>query len=190
VAVRTLGRIVSFSDFEDFARAFAGLAKVKAVPIGGVHLTLAGEGGAPVDPGSALFKNLFAALQAARLPGPPLSLAPYQPLPFRVGAQLVIDPRYRTEDVLIQAEAALLDAFSFDRRELEQPLYASDVLHVLQGVPGVVAVDLDALHRADAPPALEPLLTAQPARFAGGQVLPSQLLLLQTGGVALRRRTA
>jgi hypothetical protein len=190
VDARTLGRIVSFSDFEDFARSFAGITKVKAVPIAGVHLTVAGEGGAAVEPGSALYQNLFAALEGARLPGPPLSLASYQPLPFRVGAQLVVDPRYRTEDVLIQAEAALLDAFSFDRRELEAPLYASDVLRVLQAVAGVVAVDLDSLYRSDSPAALAPILTAQPARFAGGRVLPAQLLLLQAGGAVLRGRTA
>ncbi len=189
VPSRTLGRIVSFSDFEDFARSFAGIAKVKAVPIVGIHLTVAGVDGAAVEPGSALYGNLFQALTAARLPGPPLSIASYQKVPLRISAQLVIDPRYKSEDVFVRVASALLDAFSFARRELEQPLYASEVLRVAQSVAGVVAVDLDAFHRAGAPASLETVLTARPARFVSGRVLPAELLVLEAGGVTLREKT-
>jgi predicted phage baseplate assembly protein len=189
VAGRTLGRIVSFSDFEDFARSFAGIAKVKAVPIAGIHLTVAGVGGAAVEPGSALYGNLFEAITAARLPGPPLSIASCQKVPLRISAQLVVDPRHRSEDVFARVESALLEAFSFERRELEQPLHASEVLRVAQSVSGVVAVDLDALHRAGAPAGLETVLTARPARFVSGRVLPAELLVLEAGGVTLRGKT-
>jgi hypothetical protein len=189
VASRTLGRIVSFSDFEDFARSFAGIAKVKAAPIAGIHLTVAGVAGSAVEPGSALYSNLFAAITQARLPGPPLSIASYEKVPLAISAQLVIDPRYRSEDVFTRAESALLDAFSFARRELEQPLYASEVLRVAQSVAGVVAVDLDAFHRTGAPARLETVLTARPARFVSGRVLPAELLVLEAGGVTLREKT-
>ena len=52
-SVRTFGRIVSLQDFEDFARAFAGVAKAKAdlLHLGDakvVHVTIAGESGASV----------------------------------------------------------------------------------------------------------------------------------------------
>ncbi len=188
VAARTLGRIVSLSDFEDFARSFAGIAKVAAVPIAGVHLTVAGVDGGAVDPGSALYGNLLQAIEAARLPGPPVSLSSYEPLPFRVSAQLVTDPRYRPEDVTASVSAALLAAFAFDRRELAAPVYASDIVRVIQSVAGVVAVDLDALYLGTAA-ALAPVLTAQPARFAGGRVLPAQLLYLPAGNsLSLRAR--
>ncbi|MBW8874453.1 MAG: putative baseplate assembly protein [Acidobacteria bacterium] len=191
VAARTLGRIVSLSDFEDFARTFAGIAKVAAAPIAGVHLTVAGVDGDPVDPGSALYTNLLQALEAARLPGPPVSLSSYEPLPFRVAAQLVTDPRYRPEDVAARVSAALLAAFAFDRRELAAPVYASDVVRLIQSVAGVAAVDLDALYVGTGTAAtLAPVLTAQPARFAGGRVLPAQLLYLPAGSnLSLRTRT-
>ncbi|HEX4961804.1 MAG TPA: putative baseplate assembly protein [Thermoanaerobaculia bacterium] len=188
VAARTLGRVVSFSDFEDFARSFAGIAKVKAAHIAGsVHLTVAGVGGAAVDPGSPLYENLFEVLTATQLPGPSLSITSYGEIPFRISAQLLIDPRYRSEDVFARVESALFDAFSFAHRELEQPLYASEILHVVQSVAGVVAVDLDAFYRAGEPEHLETVLTAQPARLVSNRVLPAELIVLEAGGVTLRR---
>lgn len=190
VAARTRGRIVSLADFADFARTFAGIAKVEVRPIGGVHLTVAGESGAAVDRGSALYSNLVKAIQQVRLPGPPLTVSSYERVSFQVAAQLVIDPRYRTEEVIGRAQAALLDAFSFERRSLGEAVQASDVIAVLQGVRGVVAVDLDGLYRRGEPAALASLLAAQPARAAGGQVLPAQLLVLDAAGIDLRTKTS
>jgi len=190
VAARTQGRIVSLADFADFARTFAGIAKVEVRPIGGVHLTVAGEGGAPVDRGSNLYSNLVQAIRQVRLPGPPLTVSSYERLPFQVAAQLVIDPRFRAAEVIGRAQAALLDAFSFERRSLGEAVPASDVTAVLQKVRGVVAVDLDALYRRGEPAALVSPLAAQPARAAGGEVLPAQLLVLDAAGIDLRTKTS
>jgi hypothetical protein len=41
--------------------------------------------------------------------------------------------------------AALLDAFSFERRELGQDVLLSEVIATIQAVPGVAYVDVDAL---------------------------------------------
>lgn len=190
VAARTQGRIVSLSDFEDFARTFAGVAKVEARPVAGVHLTVAGEGGAAVERGSALYTNMVRAIQAARLPGPPLTISSYERVPFLVTAQLVIDRRFRPEDVFSRARAALLAAFSFERRSLGQPVHASDVVAALQAVAGVVAVDLDALRVEGSPAGLTSPLVAQPALSSGGQVRPAQLLVLEPGGIDLRAKTS
>ncbi len=189
VASRTQGKIVSLADFEDFARTFAGVAKVEARPLAGVHLTVAGEGGAAVDRGSALYTNLVQAIQRVRLPGPPLAVSSYERLPFRIAAQLVIDPRFRADEVIGRARAALLDAFAFERRSLGEPVQASDVIAILQGVRGVVALDLDALHLRGEPAAVISPLPAQTARSVGGQVLPSQLLALDAADIDLRTKT-
>jgi hypothetical protein len=92
--------------------------------------------------------------------------------------------------VLVTARACLLDALSFDRRQFAQPLYSSDVVSVLQGVSGVVAVDLDTLDLKSADPAFrlthgvdasvgqpQPRLLMLPARPCGvaGVVLPAEL---------------
>jgi predicted phage baseplate assembly protein len=67
--VRTLDRIVSLRDFEDFAAAFTGIGKAQAVWLWDgeqrmVHLTVAGTDGAPLDPNAALYRNLLAAIDA------------------------------------------------------------------------------------------------------------------------------
>jgi hypothetical protein len=41
--------------------------------------------------------------------------------------------------------AALLDTFSYDKREFGQAVYPSEVIATIQGVPGVTWVDLDIL---------------------------------------------
>jgi len=189
VTVRTRGRIVSLSDFEDFALAFAGIARARAVPLGGVHLTVAGVGGAAVVPGSVLFDNLCQAIEAVRLPGPALCLQSYQPLLFNVLAKLFVDPRFRPEDVFAEVRAAVLDAWSFERRDLARPVYASEVIRVIQDVPGVLAVDLDALHVSDRAPSLATRLEALPARPGGGGVLPAELLRINPEGITLGVRT-
>ena len=45
---------------------------------------------------------------------------------------------------MTQLRAALLDAFSFERRELGQDVLLSTVISVMQGVRGVAYVDADA----------------------------------------------
>lgn len=189
VTVRTLGRIVSLADFEDFAFAFAGIGKVRAAPLGGIHLTVAGVGGAAVEPGSVLFESLFRAIEAVRLPGPPLRLASYEPLPFDVSAKLVVDSRFRSADVFERVRELLLTTYAFDRRELGQPLYASEIVTVIQSVAGVVAVDLDAVYPSSRTPALPARLDALRARLVGGEVRPAQLLSIHPDGISLGART-
>ena len=41
----------------------------------------------------------------------------------------------------------LLETFSFERRELGQQVLLSEVIAVMQSIPGVVYVDVDALRR-------------------------------------------
>ena len=66
----TLGRIVSLADYEDFARAFAGIGKALATwtwngNTRGVFVTVAGPRGAPVETGSTTLANLLKAILAA-----------------------------------------------------------------------------------------------------------------------------
>jgi hypothetical protein len=52
------------------------------------------------------------------------------------------------EAVEPKVRSALLDAFSFERRELGQDVFYSEVVSVIQAVPGVAYVDLDTLDAA------------------------------------------
>jgi predicted phage baseplate assembly protein len=195
LTVLTLDRIVSLQDFEDFARAFAGIGKAQAVALWKghtqlIHVTIAsasapatanGEGAGPslatnvVDASDPLFTNLVAAIEASRDPGELVTVASYQPLFFNVKAKILVDARLVREVVTAAVETALEDAFSFRRRAFGQPVTVAEVVTVIQGVNGVEAVDLDQLYRYqdnEVPPAPTaqvipdpPLLTAERARW-------------------------
>jgi hypothetical protein len=152
--VLTLDRVVSLQDYEDFASAFAGLAKALATSIRGasgeyVLLTIAGPGGAVVDPASVTGTNLQLAIVAQGDVGARFELRAFRPALFELAAELALDPDHLPERVRPAALDALAAAFSFERRAFGQPVAQSEVLEVLQGVDGVVGVDLNTLARLD-----------------------------------------
>src|SRR5262249_28856321 len=53
-------------------------------------------------------------------------------------------PNYVWDSVVTDLRHTILDAFSFDRRELGQPALLSEVISVMQSVKGVAYVDVDA----------------------------------------------
>lgn len=205
--VLTLERVVSLRDFEAFARAFAGIGKAHAQALWRgeeqwVHVTVASE--APhadsfagsdsplashvVDAGSDLYINLVKAMGDAGDPSLRFRVDTYQPVFFALTAKLLCDPRYRWQDVKAAATAALIDAFGFAARDFAQPVTSAEVIATLQGVAGVVAVDLDALRRIDQPetPA-GALLEATQVKWPAGSALPelAELLLISPAGIAL-----
>ena len=76
-------------------------------------------------------------------------------------------------------EQALRTQFSFAARAFGQPVRLSEVVAVMQAVPGVVAVDVDKLYRTDETAALDPRLVAElPGVGTDGEVLAAELLTL------------
>jgi predicted phage baseplate assembly protein len=207
LTVLTLDRIVSLRDFEDFARAFAGVGKAQATRLWNghahlAHVTVGGAGGGPVDP-LATLPNLRAAIDAVRDPVQEVRVESYEPWSFGVAAKVLVDPRFVAADVLAAATAALQDAFSFARRSFGQAVSAAEVITVVQGTlihgaPAVQAVDLDRLYFVRPPgvPGTTPLPVAPPgapppflpaaiARWEGGGSQPAQLLLIDPAQIAL-----
>lgn len=195
LSVRTLDRIVSLRDFEDFAAAFAGVGKAQAVWLWDgeqrlVHLTVSGVEGVSIDPGSALYRNLAAAIDAVRPAHQPLKLAPGVVLRFGVEAKVRVNQDYQSATVLSAVRSALEQAFGFAARYYGQPVSGSEVLAVMQRVPGVERVDLDSLRLYDglssssmAGP--DGRLRARGARWQSQQILAAQLLLLDPSAVTL-----
>jgi predicted phage baseplate assembly protein len=184
LTVMTLERIVSLRDYEDFARAYAGIAKTRATwtwngQRRGVFVTVAGPGGAAIEPDSDLYKNLLAAMRQSGDPYVPLRVQTYRPAFFRLAARVKVHPDYLAEQVLAAVERTLRAQFAFAVRQFGQPVALSEVIAVIQAVAGVIAVDVDKLHRFDAPPALQPVLTAAaPQTGDQGSVAAAELLLL------------
>lgn len=190
LTVRTLDRIVSLQDYEDFARTFSGIGKTQAVPLWSgeyhlVHLTVAGADKKPVDKASDLYKNLVTAISSVRDPAQRVQVDSFDSLLFNVKAGLVIDPRHLVLDVFEDAENALKEAFEFSKRSFGQSVTAAEVITILQGVEGVIAVDLDALHLTGTAETLNQILPAEIAHVEDDSIHYAQLLLINILGIKL-----
>jgi predicted phage baseplate assembly protein len=190
--VLTLGRIVSLQDFADFARGFAGIAKAQAVWLWDgqskiVHLTVAGADGETIEKTSDVYKNLLRAIDLARDPGCHVRVDSYQPGSFNVAAKALVQREFIPEKVRAAVAAAVVEGFSFGRRDFGQGVTKSELLAVMQRVDGVEAVDLDAFYLSTEPVALAERLPARTAQWNQTHtgIEPAELLLINSYGVKL-----
>lgn len=180
---RTLDRVVSLTDFADFALTYSGIAKARAERVKvpglvapGVALTVSAERASPVPPGSDLYEKLRKALTDSGIPFARFMLRDFRLTYFHLAARLVIDPDHLFTDVHAAAETALRTQFGFEQRAFAQPVYDSQVMTVLQEVPGVTAVMLDRLYTGSSPQK-QAMLPASAATATEG----AELLLLHPG---------
>jgi predicted phage baseplate assembly protein len=149
LAVMSLDRLVSVSDYADFTRTFAGIAKAVATRASDgqrefVLLTIAGVDDAPIDKISDLYRNLLAALRKLRDPDLPLRVEPRELLALVLSAGVALLPDYRWEPVAAAVRSTLLQRFGFSQRALGQSVRLAEVISAIQGVRGVAFVDVDA----------------------------------------------
>ena len=190
-----MDRIVSLSDFEDFTRTFAGIGKVQGKLLWTsqsyiVHLTIADSDGDAIPKDSALYENLLKAINQRRNPLlQKMQIDSYERLLFELDATVIVDSRYKKEEVEQAIKNALQETFSFAKRAFAQDVAASEVIAIMQNVAGVVAVDLNLLYLEDSSKQLNNLLRAEPARWQNenqkGEAKPAQLLLLKEDGITL-----
>ncbi len=206
LATRALDRLVSVEDYTDFSVLYAGIDKAHAMRLsdGGrdvVHVTLAGADDAPIDPQSALYRNLRTALSDFGDPAVPVVLAPREASFLFLSARVAVHPDHLWESVEPLLRAALIARFGFAARDLGQPVQLSDVVATMQAVSGVSYVDIDLLEAvgerdaetpemlaerlagfaARSPSALpRPRVRADLARRLKGSISAAQLIFLNT----------
>jgi hypothetical protein len=110
-----------------------------------VHLTIAGADDVPIDVNSGVYRNLRRALSKVGDLHRAVKIGMRELLALVIAANIRILPEYSWEKVAAKVRTTLLDAFSFERRELGQTVYLSEVISVIQGVKGVAFVDVDKL---------------------------------------------
>lgn len=192
LTILTLDRVVSLRDYEDFATAFAGVAKAHATWARRqnrqqVFLTIAGEDGATIDMSSALYQNLANAISRAGTNHAPLNITSYTPRYFNVGAGLMIDPDFMPDKVLEDAASRLGQQFSFESRNFMQPVSFSEVIACLQDTRGVTAVDIDSLYRAeDTNASVQYFLEASLPAIGSNTFTGAELLTIAPGGISLK----
>jgi predicted phage baseplate assembly protein len=148
LAVMALDRLVSTQDYADFARTFAGIGKASAARLSDgqrrlVHLTVAGADDIPIDETSDLYRNLSKALRDFGDPQQAIEVALREFLLLVIEARVSVLSDYLFEKVEPNIRAAILDRFSFERRELGQDALVSEVMATIQNVKGVAYVDID-----------------------------------------------
>ena len=195
LTVLTLDRVVSLSDYEDYARGFGGIAKAQAVPLPGgavptVFITVAGPGGTTV-PRKPTIDDLLGSLDTVRDRAAAVRADSFTPVPFRLGIQILADPARMFADVKAAVRQALATGWSADRRSFGQPVTAAEIIAATQAVDGVVAARLTELRLADPPPKqgdpaiVDPLTAPEaqrdPAPGDPDRVQPAGLLMLAPG---------
>ncbi len=147
MSVQTLGRAVSITDYQNFAATFAGIAEATAlwIPSGfyrGVFLTVAAAGGSALPPGNLTLNNLTASLIAYGSPGVAVRVVSFWETLFGVEAYLTYDPAYNVNDVNTAVMALLNSSYSFANRTFGQGVSGDELAALIQGVAGVVAVNV------------------------------------------------
>jgi predicted phage baseplate assembly protein len=149
MAASALDRLVGVPDYEDFARARAGIGKASARRLfdgvrDAVHVTVAGSGDMPLDSASGVLTALQASLVELGDPQLPVHVAPREAVLLVIAARVRVAAGYSWDIVQRAVQAALTDRFSFAARDLGQPAYQSEVLATIQAVPGTDYADVTA----------------------------------------------
>jgi hypothetical protein len=137
-----MGRLVSLSDYEDFARSFGGIAKAiarrsfdRGQPI--IEVYVAAGDDAPIDPDSLLLVNLAKALMASTSSHLPIHVRARTLRVLVLEGDITVNRRFELEKVLTAVRTALLDYFSFERTFFGRDIPLSRVTAVIQQVPAV-----------------------------------------------------
>lgn len=200
LTVLTLERIVSLQDFEDFARAYAGIGKARALPLWYgeqelVHISIASASGDEIADTSTLFRNLLAAIDQARDPLREVMLASFERRSFELDVRVLRNAAYRWEDIQVATQSALLKAFSFAKRRFGQPVTSAEIIEEIHAIDGVDALDIDKLYLLNAAGQQQgkdfsSVLPVASARTVNGGFLPTELLLINPSGITLTEMTS
>jgi predicted phage baseplate assembly protein len=148
--VLTLGRAVSIVDYQNLAASFAGIAKASAfwIPAGayrGVFITVAGAGGAALPPGNPALANLVTAFKNYGNPNAAIYASSFLETTFQLAASVAYDPARDATVVQAAVRSLLTTTYSFASRTFGQGVSGDEVAALIQGVPGVVAVNVTTL---------------------------------------------
>ncbi|MEV4701697.1 putative baseplate assembly protein [Actinoplanes sp. NPDC049316] len=148
VAVAALDRLVGVPDYEDFARARAGIGRASARQLHDgtrelVHVTVAATGDIPLLDDSDIVVALRASLATFGDPRLATEVAVREAVLLLAAATVKVLPDHSFELVEPAVRAAVLRRLGFTARDLGQPAYRSELEAAIQGVPGVDHVTVE-----------------------------------------------
>lgn len=177
--VRTFERAISLGDYEDIARNYTGIAKVKAVLMlkhedEVVQLTIAGEKGSRIEKTSQTYENFISYLNLHRDINHIVDVIPHSKRPLVLKTTIKVDLYYLKEKVLKEVRTSILEYFKFENLQLGQGIHLSNIYATMQSVEGVNAVRVeyfDYKKNEDIPPSL--------SLFSHIRIKPDQIASLE-----------
>jgi hypothetical protein len=118
-------------------------------------------------------------------PHTPIQVQSYRKASFRLEARIKVDPDYLPEKVLAAVDESLRSEFSFDHRSFGQPVTLSEVVSIIQKVPGVAATEVTKLYRTDGPQGISFYLGADVPQQGMYSAAAAELLMLDTSPIHL-----
>jgi len=194
LAIMTLGRVVSLEDFQDFALSYVGIGKALATWTWDgqqrvVVLTVAGVNGA-LDSTDPILAALQQSIELVSEPGVQLLVVASPPYYFNMNATVQISSDYLIPNVQAAIQAALTASFGFSARTFGQPIFQSEVIAVIQEIPGVVDVMLTLYLSSDPlQQQVTQIAAALPEAGARNQFTAAQLLTLDPGTLGITLQT-
>ena len=147
LSVLTLGRAVSLADYQNFAATYPGIVKAAAMwvpsgPYRGIWLTVAASGGTQLLPTDQTWSNLIASLESYGSPNVAVNVQSFYETTFGFSANILYDPAYSQPAVEAAVMTLLQTTYSFANQTFGQGVYADEIAALIQGVTGVIAVNV------------------------------------------------
>ncbi|MGW3740828.1 putative baseplate assembly protein [Streptomyces sp. NPDC005146] len=148
LAVSALDRLVSLTDYEDFARSRAGIGRAAARELFDgrrriLHVTVAGIDDITIADDSEVLRALRSSLADYGDSRLPVRVDVRELVLLLLAAKVKVAPDHTWTVVESRLRQALLTQFGSGRRELGRPARLSEVLATAHAVPGVDYVDVD-----------------------------------------------
>lgn len=183
LTIKTLDRVVSLEDYQDFAVAWPGISKALAVWLWNgqqrvVLLTVAGVEGATIDPSTPPGSTLTQAIAGSSEPGVTVTLQSFTPTFFKLAGTVTVLAGFMVDVVSSAIQTALQTTFSFDQRQFGQGVSLSEVIATIQNVQGVQDVELTKLYNSGDSPSLQQYLPAAAPTPGSRTPGPAELLTL------------
>ena len=186
------------SDYADYARSFAGIAKATASELWrgeerAIAITLAAADRSTVSAETPMGRNLIASIEANHEPDTRVVIASFEQARFELGVEVVVDPAYEGTAVTSAVSAMLSRAYGFEAAQFATPIRVSTIIELVMSVPGVVDAEVTTLARAGGGEGtvVDPLFPAG-ASWTDAQtftVEPAQLLTLVESGPSVVERS-
>lgn len=138
------GRLVSTSDYSDFALSFAGVGKAIAMmATAKVQVVISGVDHGPLTESSLIYRNLEQAMQQHSEPSQQFNLTIRELLLIILRARVRIEQSRDWRILELQIRNTLFARLSYNLAEFGVDVLQSDAISAMQSVPGVIYVDMD-----------------------------------------------